>query len=77
MAETKPADKNGNADRMKGLECPECGQHESLVVQVVAMFTVSDDAEKETGDSGYDRDSFTKCPNCSFVGRLKQFQIAE
>ncbi|MEF1300569.1 hypothetical protein QTO17_01390 [Vibrio owensii] len=63
-----------------GHQCPECGQHEELIMRVEANTYMDDEgtdfyADKvKTSDIEWNVGHFCQCPKCGFHGKVFQFR---
>jgi len=71
------ADKNGNVNCLYGLECPQCLNHEEIMVEVTTMMGMSDHGMGDHGDTNFDDESYAECPACLYAGTLKDFNIKQ
>jgi len=63
-----------NHNCLEGIACPRCGNDERVIIAVETLATVTDDGAETFGDMEWDDDSFTRCPECDYWGRLAKFR---
>lgn len=68
-------DKNGNNNCLRGFECPKCGNHEILRIQLTTCMRMADDGEDGHGELEYNDESYCDCPDCAYHGTVKDFYI--
>ena len=54
--------------------CPKCGQEDRFRITALITCHVTDDGSEPVGDHVWDADSSTRCPECGFNGKLKDFR---
>lgn len=63
-----------NENCLEGLRCPNCKQDDTLHIAGTSLFYVIDDGTTEHEDVEWDDDSFARCPQCGFEGKLCDFR---
>lgn len=69
------ADKNGNDNCLENLACPECGEHESLMIQVTTWVEMQDRGSGDHEDLEWDDNSLIRCPSCYHEAAAKSFMF--
>jgi hypothetical protein len=71
------SDANGNENCLEGLECPECGEHDKLLVVAHVQIELYDSGTGDIeGGVEYDDEAPTGCGSCEFQAQLKDFREA-
>jgi hypothetical protein len=70
-------DSNKNVNCLEGLECPNCGNHDSLLIAALAWFVVTDDGAECKSDVEWDKDADCKCEKCDYHAKVRDFDLIE
>lgn len=64
-----------NTNCLKGWECPECKQSDAFLVSAVVNILLMDDGSEpvEGADEYYDDETFCRCFDCDFEGKVRDF----
>ena len=56
------------------MKCPECDRDDALQVEITVMADLSDEGTEPAGDHEWDSDSFCRCNECGWSGKVKDAQ---
>ena len=71
-------DKNGNDNLLYRMECPKCGQHKHFIIDCSQTMDVYDDDMRGVGDGlDFHEDSYCRCPDCDYNGKVREFSFGE
>ena len=59
------------------LACPQCGQAETLSIEITCTATLSIDGSEAEGDHYWDETSSCSCDACDHHGTVAEFPVAE
>lgn len=68
-------DKNGNNNCLEGLECPKCGEHDMLLIEMSAVMELTDNGTGYHTDTYWNEDSYCQCSSCTKQGKVREFRI--
>jgi Zn ribbon nucleic-acid-binding protein len=63
-----------NTNCLVGIKCPDCGNEDSFYIQSTAVMYVTDGGAECRGDTEWNDDSHTECPQCERSGKLADFR---
>lgn len=69
----RPASAEQNTNCLEGIQCPDCGNHESFRIAAATIAHVTDDGVADHGDMAWDENSRTECTACLRTGPLSDF----
>lgn len=65
---------------LEDIACPKCGQRDEFVVQALLHVGLRDegtdaysDSTKHYGDTDWGPNSFCRCPDCDYEGKVRNF----
>ena len=62
-----------NNNCLQGLACPNCGNHQRLVIEATSLASVTDEGTDMFGDVQWYDTSYCECPDCWHRGCVKDF----
>ena len=74
---------NKNVNCLESKRCPKCGYDDEIIVSAMMRVSLTDDGTDPYGDNvhqndvEYNDDSYAKCPECEYEGKLKEWNIKE
>ena len=65
-----------NINCLEGIRCPSCKQEHRFVIEALISVTLTDDGvEDQDGECEWYGESPCACPECEFLGTIKDFHI--
>jgi hypothetical protein len=71
-----------NTNCLEGKRCPNCKQEDEILILTPMWVSLRDDGTdpfadslKNKGDVEYDENTLAGCPECHFLGTIKDFNI--
>lgn len=70
-------DAEPNENCLSGMRCPKCGAYEPFYIMCIALAEVWDSGVEEYIEPEWDDDSYCRCKQCEFTGKVKDFETEE
>jgi hypothetical protein len=65
-----------NTNCLEGIRCPGCKQEDEFMIEALVSVRVTDDETEDQGaDYEWDDARTCACPECEFLGTIKDFQM--
>lgn len=64
-----------NANCLKDIKCPDCGNEESFRIAARTIALVTDHGVEDHGDMEWDDGSYAECTACHRYGAMKDFKV--
>ena len=73
--------KNPNKNCLEGMRCPKCGSYDAFNILITTQMRFTDEGEDFLNDKGsaqeWDDDSWCRCCECDWDGKVKDFKEKE
>jgi len=66
-----------NENCLMGMKCPKCGEADTLFIDSMCMFKITDDGSEPVGGVEWTDDSTCRCGGCDHVATVAAFTVPE